>query len=109
MTTQLAVDSLRIQETFQTLGDMIADLGPGWDRIRNEIHGGGFISVAVRNPVQEEHLKMLDAWLKSLANDIANTLRQPLSATEHDKYQKALKWVQLAYADFCASVRREMR
>ena len=108
MAVQLAVDSIKIQETFHTLADLIADLGPGFDRVRNEIMGQGFVAVAVRNPVKEEHLKLLDAYLKSMANDVATAMRQPMSGADQVKHQKALKWIQLAYTDFCEAVRREM-
>lgn len=102
---QLKVDSIAIQQTFTTLGDMLADIGPGWGKVRDEVAGSGFIGVAVRNPVREEHLQTLDRFLKSLAQECQQGLaRNPGSK----QYQQALKWVQDAYGDLCAAVQREM-
>jgi hypothetical protein len=102
----LKVDSLTILQTFTTLGDMLADLGPSWGKVRDEVNGSGFVGIAVRNPAaREEHLQTLDRFLKALAQECTVGLqRQP----GNEQLQQALLWIQQAYADFCASVTREL-
>lgn len=104
-TIGLKVDSLAIQQTLVTLGDMLADLGPSWGRVRDEVAGNGFVGIAARNPVNTEHLKTLDSFLKALAQECQQTLaRNP----NNPEVQQALKWIQDAYTDLCAAVTREM-
>jgi len=102
----LKVDSLAIQQTFTTLGDMLADLGPSWGKVRDEVAGNGFVGIAVRSPAsREEHLQTLDRFLKSLAQECQQGLQR---APGNEALQQALMWIQQAYADLCASVTKEM-
>ena len=102
----LKVDSLAIQQTFTSLGDMLADLGPSWGKVRDEVSGNGFIGIAVRNPAaREEHLKTLDGFLKSLAQECQQGLTR---SPGNEALQQALMWIQQAYQDLCAAVTKEL-
>ena len=103
---ELKVDSFAIQQTFLALGDMLADLGPGWGKVRDEVDGNGFVGIAVRNPAaREEHLQTLDKFLKSLAQECQQGLAR---SPGNKQYQQALTLIQQAYGDLCAAVTREM-
>lgn len=104
----LNVDSLAIQQTMTTLGDLLADLGPSWGKVRDEVAGNGFVGIAVRNPAaREEHLKVLDTFLKQLAQECTGMLNNRATPPAlREQAAQALKWIQEAYVDISAAVTR---
>jgi len=104
----LNVDSLEIQQTMTRLGDMLADLGPSWGKVRDEVSGNGFVGIAVRNPAaREEHLKVLDGFLKNIAQECQGMIQnKSLQPALREQAMQALKMIQEAYIDVSAAVTR---
>lgn len=101
----LKVDTMAIQNTLRTLADLIADLDPHWTKVREELMGQGFVGVAYRNPMKEQHLKVLDAYLKEVAQEVGVMLQHNPG---NEKLTQAMEWLRDGYADFNAAIRKEV-